>query len=74
MLQILTAKDGNNSQPEHDKTIKWPMRSSKTRISLGIRQFWLKFSLCALWVANGPNIPRAVSEYSDQTGRMPRLI
>ena len=53
---------------------KWHVRPSKTQISLGIRQIWSGFFLCAQWVANDLRFLHANSEYSDPTGRMPRLI
>ena len=47
---------------------------AETQISLGICPVWSKSSLCARWVAKDPRFLHADSEYSDQTGRMPRLI
>ena len=49
-------------EPWHDKTNK-----------MSVRPVW-SVSLCAQWVAKGPRFLHADSEYSDQTGRMPRLI
>ena len=50
------------------------MRPAKTQISLGIRPVWSESSLCAQQVVKGQMFLHAVSEDSDQTGRMPRLI
>ena len=61
-------------EPSHYKTIKLAMRTTKTQISLGIRQVWSEPSLCVQWVAMDPTFLHADSEDSDQTGRMPRLI
>ena len=61
-------------EPRHDKTNKMRVRPAKTQISLGIRPVWSVSSLSAQWVANDPSFLHADSEYSDQTGRMPRLI
>ena len=47
---------------------------AKTQISLGIRPVWSESSLCTQWVDKGPSFLHAISEDSDQTGRMPRLI
>ena len=60
----------------HDMTkpTKWHVRPAKTQINLGIRPVWSESSLCAQWVAKDPSFLHADSEYSDQTGRMPRLI
>ena len=61
-------------EPPHDKTNKVNVRPAKTRISLGIRQVWSESSLSA-WRKLGPLATQwALSEDSDQTGRMPRLI
>ena len=57
-----------------DKTNKVAVRPAKTQISLGIRPVWSESSLCAQCVAKDPRFLHADSEYSDQTGRMPRLI
>ena len=57
-------------EPPHDKFNKTTVHPAKTKISLGIRPFWL----CAQWVAKDPSFLHADSEDSDQTGRMPRLI
>ena len=46
----------------------------KTPISLGIRPVWSEPSLCAQWAAKDPSFLHGDSEYSDQTGWMPRLI
>ena len=53
------------------KPTKWPV---KTKISLGIRPYWSEASLSA-WRNIGPLATHlGHSEYSDQTGWMPRLI
>ena len=62
------------NEPRHDKTNKVSVRPAKTQISLGIRPVWLESSLCTHWVAKDLWFLHAVSEDSDQTGRMPRLI
>ena len=62
------------NEPLHDKTNKMSVHPVKTRISLGIRQFWSESLLCAQWIAKDPRFLHADSEDSDQTGRMPRLI
>ena len=59
--------------PRHDKANKMSVRPAKTQLSLGIRPVWSESSLCAQWVAKDP-VFLHVSEDSDQTGRMPRLI
>ena len=57
------------------KPTKWSVCPAKTQItSLSIRPVWSESSLCAQWVAKGPSFLHADSEYSDQTGWMPRLI
>ena len=56
------------------KPTMWPVHPAKTQISLGIRPVWSEYSLCAQWVAKDPSFLHAVSEDSDRTGRMPRLI
>ena len=56
------------------KATKWLVCPAKTQISLGIRPVWSDSSLCAQWVAKDPSFLHAVSEDSDQTRRMPRLI
>ena len=61
------------NEPQHDKTNKWPVRLTKTQNSLGICPVWSVFAMCSL-VAMGPRFLHAVSENSDQTVRMPRLI
>ena len=61
-------------EPWHDKTNKMSVHPVKTQISLGIRPVWSESSLCAQWVAKGTRFLHADSEYSDQTGWMPRLI
>ena len=47
---------------------------AKIQISLDIGPVWSESSLCAQWVVNDPMFLHADSEYSNQTGRMPRLI
>ena len=54
-------------EPEHDKTNK--MTRARSEDSGQSDQ-----SLCAVWVANDLNFRQSDSEYSGQTGRMPRLI
>ena len=50
------------------------VRPAKTQISLGIRPVWTE-SLLSEWINLGSLATYwAHSEYSDQTGRMPRLI
>ena len=61
-------------EPPLDKNNKVTVRPAKTQISLGIRPVWSKSLLCAQSVAKDPRFLHADSEYSDQTGRMPRLI
>ena len=61
-------------EPPRDKTNNVAVRPAKTQISLGIHPVWSESSLCAQLVAKGPSFFHADSEYSDQTGRMPRLI
>ena len=61
-------------EPRHDKTNKISVRPAKTQISLGICPVWSESLLCTQWVAKDPSFPHADSEYSDQIGRMPRLI
>ena len=57
------------------KPTKWPVRPSKTPISLGICPVWSESSPCAQWVAKvDARFLHVNSEDSDQTGRMPRLI
>ena len=56
------------------KPTKWLVRPVKTQISLGIRPVWFESSLSA-WRNLGSSATQwAHSEYSDQTGRMSRLI
>ena len=61
-------------EPPHDKTNKMTVHPAKTQISLGIRLVWSESSLCSQWVVKGPMFLHVESEYSVQTGRMPRLI
>ena len=60
--------------PPHEKTNKMTVCPANTQISLGIRPVWSESSLCAQWVVKDPSFLHAVSEDSDHTGRMPRLI
>ena len=46
----------------------------RLQLSLDVRPVWSASSMCAQWVAKGPSLLHADSEYSDQSGRMPRLI
>ena len=43
------------------KQTQWPVHSAKTH-SLGIRPVWSEPSLCALWVAEDPNLLHADSD------------
>ena len=61
-------------EPRHDKTNKVTVRPTKTQISLGIRPVLSESSPWGQWVAKDPSFLHAVSEDSDQTGWMPRLI
>ena len=61
-------------ESRHDKTNKMSVRPAKTQISLGIHPVWSESLLCTQWIAKDPRFLHADSEYSDQTGRMPRLI
>ena len=54
------------------KPTKWPLCTSKTQ--MGIRPVWSESSQCAQCVAEYPMFLHAHIEYSDQTGRMHRLI
>ena len=56
------------------KPAKWPMRPAKTLIILGIRPAWSESLLSAWRNAGSLATYLAQSEYSDQSGRMPRLI
>ena len=58
----------------HNKTIKWSMQPTKTQISRDILPVWSEFALYTQWVAKDPTLLLADSEDSDQTGLMPRLI
>ena len=53
--------------------IKWPVRTAKTQIGLGIHESD-QSSLCTQWVPKDPRFLQTDSEVSDQTGWMPRLI
>ena len=56
------------------KPTRWPVRPTKTQISLGIRLVWSESSLSA-WRNIGSSATHWVcSEDPDQTGWMPRLI
>ena len=61
-------------KPSHDETNKMNVHPAKPQISLGIRPVWSESSLCDQWVAKDARFLHADREYSDQTGRMPRLI
>ena len=50
------------------KPTKWPVRSAKTQISLGICPVWSVSSLCAQWVAKDPSFLHADSEDSGCPG------
>ena len=54
-------------EPPRDKTNKLTCAPSED-------SGWSESSLCAQWVAKDPSLLHADSEYSDQAGRMPRLI
>ena len=58
--------------PVMTKPTKWLCTQRRLQISLGIRPVWSESSLCAQRVAKGPSFHHADSEYSDQTGRMPK--
>ena len=73
-LDNLNWVHGQKYEPPHDKTNKVSVCPAKTQISLGICPVWSESLLCAQWVAKDPRFLHADSEYSDQTGRMPRLI
>ena len=53
---------------------KWSVRPAKTQISLGIPSVWSESSLSAWWNIGSLASHWALSEDSDQTGRMPKLI
>ena len=62
------------NESRHDKTNKVTVRPAKTLLSLGIRPVWSE-SLLPAWRNLGSLATHwAHSGYSDQTGRMPRLI
>ena len=61
-------------EPRHDKTNKVTVHPAKTQISLGIRTVWSESSLSAWRKLGSLATHWAHSEYSDQTGRVPRLI
>ena len=56
------------------KPTKWPVCQAKTRINLGIRPVWAESSLSACRKLGSFATHWAYSEYTDHTGRMPRLI
>ena len=56
------------------KQTMWHVRPAKTQISLGIRPVWSESSLSAWRKLRSLATHWALSEDSDQTGRMPRLI
>ena len=58
-------------EPPHDKTNKTAYAPSKDSDQPGHP---LQSSLCAQWVAKDPIFLHAISEDSDQTVRVPRLI
>ena len=53
---------------------KWPLRPTKTHISMDIRPDWSDSSLCAHWVAKDPIFLHADSEDSDQPWHSPSLL
>ena len=70
LLVVVFPLDLFQYEPRHDKINKMSVRPAKTQIS----PVWSESSLCAQWVAKDPSFLHADSEYSDQTGLMPRLI
>ena len=56
------------------KPTKWHVRTAKTLIRLGIRPVWSESSLSTWRKLRSLATRWAHSEYSDQIGRMPRLI
>ena len=72
--EIPDSQNYKQNDPRHDKTNKMSVRPAKTQISLGNRPVWSESSLCAQWITKDPSFLHADSDYSDQTGRMPRLI
>ena len=74
MNQSIKTDSKNSKEPQQKYrlgTTKWHVRPVKTQMSLGIRPVWSESSLCAQWVAKDLSFLHAVSEDSDQTGRMP---
>ena len=61
-------------EPQHAKTNKVTVQPAKTQISLGIRPVWSESSMSAWRKLGSLATHLAQIEYSDQTGRMPRLI
>ena len=55
------------------KPTKWPVRPAKTQTHLGIRPVWPESSLSAWRKLLSLATQWIHSEYSEQTGRMPRL-
>ena len=48
------------------KQTRWPVRTAKTQISLGICPVWSESSLCAQWVAKNPRfLPADSKDWSD---------
>ena len=64
----------NCSEPRHNETKKVTVHPAKTQISLRIRPVWSESSLFAWRNLGSLATHWAHSEYSDQTGWMPRLI
>ena len=71
---MVALKDPQNTKQKMSrlmtKPTKWPVRPTKTPISLGICLVWSESWLCTQWVAKVPSFLHADSEDSDQTGRM----
>ena len=63
----------DKNEPPHDKTSKMTYVPSKDSDQPG-HPPRSESSLCAEWVAKDQSFLHADSEYSDQTGQMPRLI
>ena len=80
LIKIETKKEKKKKRKKRQmrrlvtKPTQWHVRPAKIQISLGIRPDWSEVSLCAQWVSKDPSFLHADGEYSDQTGRMPRLI
>ena len=62
------------NEPLMTKPTKWHLRPTQTQISLGIRPVWSESSLSAWRKLGSLATHWALSEDSDQTGRMPSLI